>query len=152
MLTITVDDTAVQQAFARLLRAGQDMTAPLRAVGQEMETRVAQRFEAGHDPDGIAWAPLRPATLKRKNGRGSTLVFTGQMLDSLNHQVGQDWVEIGFGQPYAAFHEWGTRHMPRRGMLLSNPTSGTLGEEDHLAILETLGLFMAAAWDGNDQV
>lgn len=134
--TITIDDAEAQRLFARIRDAGMNMAPLLRGIGMEMETRTAERFESRRDPSGQPWADLSPRTLKRKKGRGSKLVFTGQMQDSLNHRVGEGWVEIGFGQPYAAFHEYGTRKMPRRGLLSADPAAGSLGEDDRQAILD----------------
>jgi hypothetical protein len=50
-------------------------------------------------------------------------------------------VTIGFGQPYAAYHEWGTWKMPRRGLLTADPDAGggpTLGRGDAEAVLDVL--------------
>lgn len=105
----------------------------------EMETRIAERFESRTDPTGAPWVPLRPKTLARKKGRGSTLIFTGEMLDSLSHRVGDGFVEIGFGKSYAAFHEFGAPNasLPARRMLAANIQTGELGAEDHRAVMDS---------------
>ena len=35
-------------------------------------------------------------------------------------------VSTGAGQPYATYHEFGTKHMDRRGMLMADPEAGIL--------------------------
>lgn len=143
MIRIDIDDREVRQALADLARRVADMTPALRAIGQEMETRIATRFEARRDPAGRPWAPLRPATEAAKRGRGSILYRTGEMLDSRTHRAGPFEVAVGFGKPYAAYHEFGTKRMPRRGLLMADPQAGTLGEEDRRAILDILADYLA---------
>lgn len=147
-ITITIDDAAVRRLFVRLRDAAANPAPLLRGIGMEMETRTAERFESRRDPSGAPWAKLSPRTVRRKKGRGSLLVFTGEMLDSLNHRVGNDFVEIGFGKPYAAFHEFGTKTMPRRGMLTADPVAGTLGEGDREAITDLVADYLNRAISG----
>lgn len=64
------------------------------------------------------------------------------MLGSLSHQADATSVRIGFGKAYATYHEWGTEHMPRRGLLMSAPDAGTLGAEDEAAVLNILGSWL----------
>lgn len=56
------------------------------------------------------------------------------MLACLNYQATSASVRIGFAMPYATYHEFGTRHMPRRGMLMSNPETGQLAPNDERTI------------------
>ena len=44
-------------------------------------------------------------------------------------------VRVGFDKPYAVYHEWGTKHMKRRGMLTANPDTGELAPRGHGASL-----------------
>lgn len=143
MIQVTIDDREVRQALEQLARRVADMSPAMRAVGQEMETRIAARFETRRDPAGRPWAPLRPATEKAKRGRGSILYRTGEMMDSRTHRAGPLEVAVGFGKHYAAYHEFGTKRMPRRGLLMADPQAGTLGEEDKRAILDILADYLA---------
>lgn len=45
-------------------------------------------------------------------------------------------VAWGFSVDYAAYHEFGTKTMPRRGMLTADPEAGTLASGDAVAVLE----------------
>ena len=60
------------------------------------------------------------------------------MLASLNWRADASSVTVVFGQPYAAYHEWGTRRMPRRGLMFENPDAGTLAPDDERAIVDIL--------------
>lgn len=143
MIRIDIDDREVRQALSALARRVADMTPAMRAIGQEMETRIAARFETRRDPAGRPWPPLRPATEKAKRGRGSILYRSGELLDSRAHRAGPFEAAVGFGKPYAAYHEFGTKRMPRRGLLMADPERGTLGEDDKRAILDILADYLA---------
>lgn len=134
---------------AWLDRASQKATEPgrsrlLDAIGATLESKVEQRFDAKLDPNGQKWAPLaestqlRYAKKDRKRKRGSLLERSRLMRNSLTYQVQSDSVLLGFGVAYAAYHETGTRKMPRRGLLTGDPATGLLGAADRQAVLELL--------------
>lgn len=113
-LTLTVDDTQIIQAFNSLGAKLGKLSPLMSDLGAILESRVNQRFALKVDPTGQAWADWAPSTAKAraKSGRGTLLEYTRRMLDSLNHNSGADWLEIGFGVPYAAAHEFGA-HIQR---------------------------------------
>lgn len=150
MIIIEIDSKSVQDAFDRLVATGRDMTPITHAIGKEMETRIQARFESKTDPDGHPWAPWKPSTVKSypKNGNRKMLDRHGDMLGSLNYQADSNSVSVGFGQPYAKYHEFGTSKMDRRGMLTADPDAGTLGAEDEQAILEVLRKALESSMKG----
>lgn len=150
MIEIQVNNQAVLAAFNRLLHLGQDMSPVMHAIGKELETRISDRFETKTDPNGKAWTPWQPATLKSypKDGNKKLLDRRGDMLASLNYQADSHSVQIGFGQPYAAFHEFGTQKMARRGLLTANPETGELGAGDEHAIIAIINAHLQKAIGG----
>lgn len=141
MLEIEIHSQPVLDAFNRLIAVGQEPRALLDAIGKELETRVSNRFETKTDPSGSAWAPWKPSTVKSypKSGVNNKLLDRyNDMLGSLNHQADNDSVFVGFGQPYAKYHEFGTGRMARRGMLTADPDAGTLGAGDEEAVIDIL--------------
>lgn len=138
MIQITIDDRELRDALGRLTRRVEDTTPAMRAIAAEMETRISDRFDAQRDPAGRAWSPLSPRTLARKKGRGRILYHSGDLLDSLSSRASRSEALVGFGKLYAAYHEWGTKKMPRRGLLMAEPQARTLGEDDRAAILDIL--------------
>jgi len=157
--TLTLESRAVLDVLDALLKRGQDMRPVYSAIGQEMENRVRARFETKADPAGEPWAPWRPRTVKQYDkadtvkGRGrrpdrvvrsgSLLERSGHMLGSLSYQVDGEGVRIGFGMPYALYHETGTTRMARRGLLADDDS--TLGDADERAILDLVGAYFAEA-------
>ena len=65
--------------------------------------------------------PWAQSTVDRYSEDGNRRLLNryGDILTSLNHQADTTSARVGFGQPYAAFHEWGTKHMPRRRLLFA---------------------------------
>ena len=145
-ITVTVDDRQIVAWLREFAARGSDagLVRPLGAIGAEMESRIEQRFDSKTDPRGNPWKPHAQSTRDRyaaqDKGRaqGTLLQRTGQMRDSLSHQVQSTAVSIGFGVERAAYHEFGTDRMPRRGMLTADPATGELGEGDTRAILDIL--------------
>lgn len=161
MIDIQLDDREVREALVRLSKRLSDMTPVMRAIATELEARVEARFETETDPAGRRWPQLADSTLmqvmrraaggKVRNKRGGTkakaiaalarkriLYDTGDLLGSLTSSAGRDEARVGFGQPYAAYHEYGTEKMHRRGLLMADPQARTLGETDREAVLDIL--------------
>lgn len=157
-LTIKIEDSALRTYLQQLQRRMGDLTPVMTEIGAELENSVRRRFETRTDPSGKPWAPWAPATAKsypragttaargkQGAGRGKLLERYGSMLDGLSFAAGANSVTVGFDQPYAAFHEWGTRRMPRRGLLVANPLTGELGESDRRSILDLVNGYLDVA-------
>ena len=151
MLTVIVQSKPVEDLLSKLLEQMGDLQPAMQAIGQELNSRVSARFETRSDPLGRAWAPWAESTRENypKDGRGLLLERYGDMLKSLNFQADSSSVRVGFGavaskqgDVYAAYHEWGTVKMPRRGLLFADPDAGTLAPDDETAVLDILGVFL----------
>lgn len=144
MLTITTDDKAFRDSLAQLYRGMGNLMPVMQSIGMELESRISGRFESRTDPSGNAWAPWTQSTVDSYPDGGNRRLLDryGDMLASLSHQADATSVRVGFGQPYAAFHEWGTEHMPRRGLLFADPDAGTLAEGDEAAVLDILAVWL----------
>ena len=144
MITVTVDDKAFRSVLEQLYRGMGNLTPVMQSIGMELESRISGRFESRTDPSGNAWAPWAQSTEDSYPDGGNRRLLDryGDMLASLSHQADATSVRVGFGQPYAAFHEWGTEHMPRRGLLFADPDAGTLAEGDEAAVLDILGVWL----------
>ena len=146
-MSVEIDSSSVMDALNELLRRGNDMHQVMDAIGQRMEERVSARFETRTDPGGAAWVPWKPSTIKSypKDGNRTLLDRYGDMLSSLNHHTDANSVTIGFGKPYAIYHELGTSKMERRGLLMEDPDAGSLGQEDEREILDLLHGYFAGS-------
>lgn len=151
MLTITVDDSAFRQYLSLLQERLGDLTEPMGDIGQALETRIRNRFESKTDPAGAAWAPWADSTLRSypwpgskaaENddgpGEGQILIRYRALLQGISHEPDSTSVRVGFDQDYAKFHEFGTKKMPRRGLLFDDPDAGKLAADDERAVLDVL--------------
>jgi phage virion morphogenesis protein len=155
MLTITVDDSAFRATMRRLQEGMSDLTPVMERIGGTLEANIQNRFETRTDPNGRPWKPWAKQTLAtypfagteyakgdEGPGNGKLLDRYGTMLRGLNYQADSNSVRVGFAMPYASYHEFGTKKMPRRGMLMGNPEAGTLGQADERAVIDILNGFL----------
>ena len=146
MLHIDIYHTQFSSLYAQLQGKLKDTTPVLEKIGEVLENKARARFETQTDPAGHPWAPWKPSTKENypADGHNRILDRYGDMLDSLSYQVqpNNNSVRIGFGQPYAVYHEWGSKHMPRRGILTTNPDTATLSDVDTQAVMDILQKFL----------
>lgn len=148
MLTITLQDAALRSYLQQLQNRLGDLSPLLDEIGNTLETNTRERFRTFTAPEGNKWDSWQPNTRERypfagkksKEGTGNARLLDryGTMLGGLSYQVGKNSVSVGFSDPYAIFHEFGTKHMARRGMLTANPEQATLGPSDKADVLEIL--------------
>lgn len=144
MIEVTVEDKALQEYLTRLQRRLGNLKPVMRSIADGLETRVSDRFETQTDPNGRPWKAWAPATLAaypKKGVNNRILDRYGKMLESLSSIATADTARVGFGavasaerDVYAVYHEFGTQHMVRRGLLFDNPETGTLGAGDSQAL------------------
>lgn len=144
MLDVRIDDRAFVDYLAQVRQRLSDLTPVMQGIGMEMEGRISARFESRTDPWGNSWAPWEPATRESypEDGNRRLLDRYGDMLASLNHSADANSVRVGFGDPVAVYHEWGTKHMARRGMVFGEPDAGTLADEDAQAVLDIISVWL----------
>lgn len=140
MIEVQVNQAAFDKSLAELQRRMGNLRPVMESIGAELESRIANRFETRRDPLGRLWAQWSQSYAEQypEDGRGKVLERTGDMLHSLNWRADRSSVRVGFGVPYAAYHEFGTRRMPRRGLLFADPENGELSGADERAINELL--------------
>jgi phage gpG-like protein len=146
MIEVTTDTVAFDSSLRDLQRRMGDLRPVFKELGAVLENKIRDRRETLKDPDGKPWAPWAASTVATypADGRRKLLDRTGAMWD----KPGPEWqlkgsgpgleLRVGFAELYATFHEFGTRTMPRRGLLFSNPDTGALGAADEQAITDFL--------------
>lgn len=142
LLAIGVVDAGAVQAINDLSHRLATLGPVMDRIGVLLESRVDQRFDTKTDPDGAAWSPWGPATAaaRQAEGRGTLLEYSGHMRASLAYVHGADWVEVGFGVPYAISHETGAG-VPERRMLAG--VGGGLGQRDMRDVMQMLEAHLA---------
>ena len=145
MISVQIDYSPFRDQVRLLSYRMRDLTPVLEGVGAALESNVRNRFESRTDPDGMPWAPWAQSTRDSypEGGNRRLLDRLGDMLNGVSYQLeGDASVRVGFDKEYATYHEWGTEHMPRRGLLMSDPDQGTLSEDDTATVLAVLNDFI----------
>lgn len=109
VLITRMDWSEARSAFGRLERAVSDTTPIMRAIGTGLVTSTQDRMDAGHGPDGEAWAALNPLYARGKRGPGilRESAMRGGLQGSITYSAGRDQVEAGTNKIYGAIHQFG---------------------------------------------
>ncbi len=92
--------------------------APLKKGGVMMLRSTDKNFKQGGRP---SWQPLsrRRLVWKLRNGYSHLpLTMTGDLRRSITSRVTRNRLFVGTSIPYAKYHQFGTRHIPKRTFLL----------------------------------
>ncbi len=105
------------EQFEQQLLAAIKTVRPRLAVGLEKVGAMASTLAAsylGHYQPG--WSPLKPETIERKATGDSPLLETGEMRDSITHEVlpAELAVIVGSTDKIAVYQELGTSRIPPR--------------------------------------
>lgn len=164
-LTIELQDQALLRAINGAVQLFDRPRELMEDIGATIEARANLRFDTKTDPTGAAWPKLSTSDWAKywqkrnwPNGMPGTLMErTRQLRNSLAHNTGDNWTEIGTTRTVPGvsrptwevgfLHEFGTATMPRRGFLTANPNTGTLGAGDQAAILAIIEDALGAAFD-----
>lgn len=131
MITVTVTDSGVVEAFNRLIAVAESPRGALIAIGEKMLERTKERFEQSNDPYGNPWAPNSDTTLRaalhgkgtnhfKKNGSlrksgvellagKKPLIGESRSLSTQFHStvLGNDTVTVSSSMVYAAMQQFG---------------------------------------------
>lgn len=168
IISIRIEDTAVQTALSRLQARVSNMQPTMTRIGAFYERRVIENFKAESAPDGTPWKPLAQDTmlmgLARKKGwkmngglsvkgkryiQGKRILReSGDLEESIHFQADNNSVTIGSSGsiPYAAIHQFGGKAgrgkkvtIPARPYLAMNRgTDLELADRDREMILDII--------------
>lgn len=156
-LTVGVVSDQISVGLAELQTRLGDLTPVFNVIGEKFESNVNIRFDTKRDPNGQPWAPWAASTRaaydkadtvagkggkKEVKRKGTLLERTGHMRDGLSYVADATALDLGFDRKQAAYHEFGTKRMPRRGLILGDPEAGTLAAPDETMIMATIEAWM----------
>ena len=126
MITIDLDDVALNKETEAILASLDDLTPLLKALGSAAHGIWNEKFRR----EGPGWQPLADVTLakRRKNGRGAEILKDdGKLFASLTdsasegsvYELSSKALTIGTNLEYAAVHQFGSkdRKIPKRAFL-----------------------------------
>lgn len=113
------DMRIVQGAFAKLVQLGKS-DGVTRKMANVLRADAEEAFETEQSPDGKKWEDLDPVYKKSRFAKGydgKMLHRTGQLIDSLNIDYGDDFAAVGVSESYGIYHQLGTKKMSARPFL-----------------------------------
>ena len=115
------DSRALLNLAARLRELASVPSQAAKDASESISDLIQTEFDAGTDPYGKSWAPLRPATLK-KGRHPPPLTDTHEMRDSIDVQPMKGaGIQITMNETPAIFHQKGTVKMAKRPILPDGP-------------------------------
>jgi len=121
-----INSDAVVGMLAAFQESLADQSPALARIADDFREMIARQFASEGRAEGTPWAPLAPATLRRRRG-GGILFSTGALLRSLQEPGAPGHVEeleahslaLGTRLPYAQYHQSGTRRgLPARPLIV----------------------------------
>lgn len=114
--SLILDDNRLQGAFQRLIRLGRDLRPVWQDFGETLVHPHQSAWSAGRTPDGDPWAPLAPATWRRKRSE-RMLYEEGDMLRGLVVEATADALTWGLEDEKSPWHHFGTARLPARPLV-----------------------------------
>lgn len=110
-IAVEVDDEAVVQALRRLQQHAADPEPAMQEIAELLRESSEQSFDDQQSPDGRPWAPLKPATARRKQKKGysSLALVRDGFLRTLTAVATPTVAVAGSNLPYAAVHHFGSK-------------------------------------------
>ena len=131
--TVTFNGQRAQRALANAVRHLDNPLPLFQDIGEYLLRSHDQRWSRAVDADGAPWAPLKPATLKRKarTKPNAGPLVQDEHLRRLVTQATRSSVSIGTPLVYGATHQFGApgRGIPARPFLgLSDADRDEIGD------------------------
>ncbi len=107
----------------KLVKQAENKAGLLKNIGEALLETTDQRFDDEKDPQGKAWAPLKPLTVELRGASGPILTRTGRLRGSLNYDVSGDTLKLGPSAIHGAVHQFGAT-ITAKGKPLRMPMQG----------------------------
>lgn len=116
--SITVEDTDVDAALARLYDAAGNVTPALKNIGEYGAQSTRQRFIDEKSPEGQPWPDLNPLYARTKKGPGKLRGETRALSQIVWQLADESGVEWGSNEIYARIHNEGGTIVPKNAAAL----------------------------------
>ena len=138
LITVKIEDPKVLDKLAAIRARTENMRPAWKLVGQTILQSIKERFgRHGPAPDGTPWEAVtsRYAAWKSRKRKdpGNILIFSSDLLKSINARPESDGVTIGTNVVYAAIHQFGgtVQKKERQGTVYfrQNQRTGKVGRK-----------------------
>ena len=110
-MSLEIQDRGAGVALRRAVETLENPLDVFSEIGNDLAEMARLRFVMGESPYGEAWEPL-------KTRQGQPLRDTGRLMNSITHDEGGDYIEVGTNVKYAAVHQFGATIRPKRRKFL----------------------------------
>jgi phage virion morphogenesis protein len=164
MITITVNDKAVQDALATLAQRVAHPQPVYQLIGEGIMERTKRRFGSSTGPDGAPWTPNAPSTLASffarpgvkakkgaaQGGKKPLIGHSGRLKSQFSVVATDASVTVGSSTLYAAIQQFGGKKsaypnlwgdIPARPFLPVH-ADGTLYPDEQKRILDAIRAFL----------
>lgn len=121
MLSLKVNGLLeTRKALADIAERTRDLTPAMQAGAEAIRKFVDDRFHTSTDPLGRKWAPLKPATIKRRRkGSRKILVNSSALRNSIHADPTPETIRWGTNKVYAGVQHFGSEklNITARGFL-----------------------------------
>ena len=150
MITIEINDAAVNAALDATTRVLTDMTPLMQEIGEVLVVSTKRRFGQGVAPDGSKWAPKAPVTLAKSTDSRPLFGPSGMLSSQIFYEASADNVLVGSNRVYAAMMQFGgtkAKFAHLWGDIPARPFLG-ISDEDRDAVRDIVMETLAAALQG----
>lgn len=116
MWDISLETKNLYKLLNATLSVDKAIQPALRRFGHYQLNSIKSNFIRQRDPDGNAWKPLKPATIKRK-GHSLILRDSYKMFRGTEMVLQRNRIIIRNKLPYTKYHQTGTSKMAQRKFL-----------------------------------
>lgn len=151
MITLEINDTAVNAALNAAAGVLGDLTPVMQDIGEALALSTKRRFGQGVSPDGIKWAAKSPVTLAMSKDPRPLFGPSGDLSQLISYEASAEAALISSPKKYAAMMHFGGKkeQFPHLwGDIPARPFFG-LSADDRDEILETISDALTAALSGN---
>lgn len=113
MISVSFDAKSFKGFMKDLKQSTTKLQPAFNDFGKYMMTETKEQFETETDPDGKAWEPLKPATLRIKK-TNTKLRETLEMYNSMYYKATNEYFIFGIKDIKYQFHHFGTSRMAQR--------------------------------------
>lgn len=101
----------------KLIQRAENKAGLLKNIGEALLQTTLERFDSQKDPQGRAWAPLKPLTIEARGSSSPILTVSGRLKGSLNYEVSGDALKLGPSAIHGAVHQFGATIKGKKGPL-----------------------------------
>ncbi|RLB68617.1 MAG: phage virion morphogenesis protein [Deltaproteobacteria bacterium] len=149
--TVKIEDRQVKNLLARAMKASEDLTPAMKAIGEHLRRSTEENFAGEHAPDGTPWKPLsaRYRKWKEKHGKGrKILTESSELRGSVHYDAEPHRMIIGSGKVYAAIHQLGGKAGRGRKVTIPPRPFLGIGPDDRVEINEIIKDHLRMAFSG----